>query len=110
MVSNVLEILDCQTCGACCFSRSDRYVRVHGEDYARLGDLAESLVHWIGNQAYMRMANGRCGALVLENGRFACSIYASRPQACRDLDRGSPACEADRWQKLADARDARRIR
>jgi hypothetical protein len=53
------------------------------------------------------MANGRCAALVIEGGRFACSIYAKRPQACRDLDRGSPSCEAERWDKLRMAEAAR---
>lgn len=101
-------IPDCQSCGACCFSPSERYVRVHGADYARLGDDAEALVRWEDNHAYMRMAGGRCAALVIENGRFSCSIYARRPQACRDLERGSPACEGERWQKARTALDALR--
>lgn len=107
-------IPDCQSCGACCFSASERYVRVHGEDYGRLGDDAESLVRWEDNHAYMRMESGRCIALHVEDGRFSCSIYTRRPQTCRDLERGSPSCEGERWQKapaalrvLNDARNER---
>ena len=39
---------------ACCFSESPRHARVTGDDHARLGDDAESLVTWIGNAAFMR--------------------------------------------------------
>lgn len=85
---------DCVSCGTCCFSNSVRYARVTGEDFGRLGDRAEALVEFIGNRAYMRMVDGHCAALRLERleGRFLCTVYQSRPQVCRDLQRSSPEC------------------
>lgn len=93
---------DCMRCGACCFSESARHARVTGDDHARLGDDAESLVTWIGNTAFMRLDEAshglrRCAALVIDPivGTFACSIYARRPQVCRDLERGAGACRGE---------------
>ena len=92
---------ECLRCGACCFSTLQTYVRVTGDDYARIGERAEALVSWHGNRAYMRMEGGRCAALRIErsSGRFVCTIYQDRPQTCRDLDRGSPQCEGERATK-----------
>ena len=71
-----------------------------GDDYSRLGEEAERLVAWIGNLAFMRLANDtiggphHCAALVLDDaaGTFFCSVYATRPQVCGDLMRGGPGC------------------
>jgi Fe-S-cluster containining protein len=98
--------LDCQSCGACCFSSLETYVRVSGDDWMRLGSEAERVAHFIGNRAYLRMTDGHCAALIVirpPDGRahFACSIYDRRPEVCRDLARGSPACEAERLVKAA---------
>ncbi len=98
---------ECTRCGSCCFSESDRHARVTGDDYERLGEDANdaaSLVLWIGNQAFLRItgAPGRCIGLLVEDGRFLCTIYARRPAVCRDLERGSPGCAGER-----DAKDAR---
>jgi uncharacterized protein len=84
----------CLACGACCFSLLGTYVRVTGGDYARLADRVDELVWFDGNRAYMRMVDGHCGALRVEgaSGRFVCSAYATRPDVCRDLARGSGAC------------------
>jgi Fe-S-cluster containining protein len=90
---------ECLDCGACCFSTLETYVRVTGDDYARLGDRAGDLVHWHGNRAYMRVAQGRCAALAIVGGRFVCTIYDARPQTCRDLARGSRECEGERATK-----------
>lgn len=88
-------------CGTCCFSESERHARVTGDDHARMGDDADELVVFLGNQAFMRLsppvegeAIRRCAALVLdaESGTFACRIYERRPEICRTLERGSPAC------------------
>lgn len=97
---------DCLRCGACCYSPSDRFVRVTGADWTRLGEAAERVAHFIGrgNEAYMRMAGGHCAALeVRATGtgadaapEYFCTIYARRPQICRDLARGSPECEGER--------------
>lgn len=74
-----------------------------GDDYERLGDEAARLVVFVGNQAFMRIHHaggvGRCAALLVEDGLFLCSIYDRRPEVCRALERGSPACEGERAVK-----------
>ena len=48
---------------------------------------------------------GRCTALGTgSDGGFFCRIYERRPEVCRALGRGSPACEAERMLKLDRAR------
>ena len=98
---------ECTRCGACCFSESARHARVTGDDYERLGEAdAERLVHFIGNQAFMRIegleGSRRCAALVVDAvaGTFLCSIYERRPAVCRELERGSGACAGEREAKL----------
>ena len=87
----------CLACGACCFSLLPTYVRVTGDDHARLGDRADVLVRFEGNRAYMRMHDGHCAALEVDpiRGEFVCGTYATRPQTCRDLARGEPACRGE---------------
>ena len=93
--------IECTACGVCCFSTLERYVEVKGRDHARLGDAAERLVHFIGNRAYMRIVDGHCAALAVdvENRRYYCTVYEERPETCRDLERGSPACKGERVTK-----------
>ena len=96
---------ECTRCGACCFSESARHARVTGDDHARLGDEADQLVVFLGNQAFMRLAGEEgarhCAALVLDaaSGTFHCSVYDRRPSICRELERGSGACEGERHTK-----------
>ncbi|OIQ83555.1 flagellin N-methylase [mine drainage metagenome] len=95
---------DCLRCGLCCFSTLDTYVRVTGEDWARLGDEAERWARFVGNRAYLRMKDGHCAALELRRGVdgapvYFCTIYERRPRICRELERGSPVCEAERERK-----------
>jgi Fe-S-cluster containining protein len=75
----------------------DDYVRVTGDDYSRLGEQAEDLVWFDNNRAYLRMVKHHCAALVVDkdNHQFVCTTYETRPQVCRDLERGSPACHAE---------------
>lgn len=99
----------CLRCGACCFSRLERYARVTGADHARLGDAAEQLSVFIGNQCYMRMHEGHCGALLLDAaGSYVCSVYELRPEVCRALGRESSACDAERSGKSGRAQAATR--
>jgi hypothetical protein len=91
---------DCRRCGVCCFSSLPTYVPVTGADWSRLGDAAERLAHFIGHRAFMRMGADRCAALVVAPTagsavEFSCSVYEQRPQACRDLARGSPQCAGE---------------
>lgn len=81
-------------------------MRVTGADWERLGVDAERVAHFIGNRAFMKMNDGRCAALVPQiaadgEPEYLCSIYAVRPQVCRDLARGSPECEGERMSKGA---------
>lgn len=96
------EAPECLRCGACCFSDNPTAVRVTGDDRARLGDaLAERYTDFIGHRCYMRLRDGHCAALeVRPDGDFACAVYASRPEVCRALERGSAACAGERWEKV----------
>ena len=87
---------DCQDCGVCCFSGLQTFVRVTGDDYERLRERAEDLVHFVGNRAYLRMGDCCCAALAVdEGGRFRCTIYDVRPDVCRALAQGSPECAGE---------------
>jgi Fe-S-cluster containining protein len=99
---------DCRSCGACCFSPAETFVRVTGTDWTRLGDVAETVAQFIGHRAFMRMREGHCTALALRTdaagGRdFFCTIYDRRPQICRDLARGSPECLGEMATKIGQA-------
>jgi Fe-S-cluster containining protein len=73
---------------------------VTGDDWARLGDAAETLTEWTESHAFMRMREGRCVALALAGDEARCTIYGRRPEVCRALERGGAACEAERARKL----------
>lgn len=93
----VSDVPECLSCGTCCFSNLETYVPVTGDDHARLGDAADALVVFHGTRAYMKMVDGHCAALRVDAtaARFECTIYEARPSTCRDLERGSPACEGE---------------
>jgi uncharacterized protein len=95
---------DCRRCGVCCFSEKPDYVAVTGADWARLGDAAERVAHFVGHRAFMRMNAGHCAALEQRDGGHCCTIYDRRPQVCRDLERGSPQCEAEITRKYFGVR------
>jgi hypothetical protein len=94
---------ECLACGTCCFSELPEYVRVFGVDHDRMGDRAAEFTHFLGNKCYMRLEDGHCAALRIDPvaRRFACTIYEVRPDACRSLERGSPACRAEIHEKGA---------
>ncbi len=98
----------CQKCGVCCFSQSEQFVRVTGDDWTRLGEAAEGVAHFIGPgyRAFMKMRGGHCAALDLRTtaegaSEFFCTVYERRPQVCRDLARGSPECAGELALKAA---------
>ncbi len=79
-------------------------MRVTGADWDRFGVEAERVAHFVGHRAYMRMSDGHCAALAVRTTgdgarEFFCTIYAVRPQVCRDLARGSPECDGERFTK-----------
>ena len=91
----------CLGCGSCCFSKLANYVRVNGADHARLGLDVDTLTHFDENRCYMNMLDEHCAALVVdvETRQFVCSVYARRPDTCRDLERESAACRGELHQK-----------
>jgi Fe-S-cluster containining protein len=91
---------DCRRCGVCCHSDSPTFVRVTGDDWTRLGDAADRLAHFLGHRAFLRLRDGHCAALEVRRTAdgepdFFCTIYERRPQVCRDLARGAPACAGE---------------
>jgi hypothetical protein len=92
---------ECTSCGTCCFSELDVYIRVFGIDLDRMDDRAQAFTHFISNRCYMRIDDGRCTALVVDPiaRTFKCSIYEMRPDVCRSLERGSGNCRADLHDK-----------
>jgi uncharacterized protein len=83
-------------------------VRVTGEDWTQLGEVAEQVAHFIGHRAYMKMAGGHCVALEPRRRadgavEYFCTLYARRPQVCRELARGSPQCQGELAAKRAAA-------
>jgi len=56
----------------------------------------------------MKMSEGHCAALELRAAadgavEYFCTLYAQRPQICRDLARGSPQCAGERTLKAGIA-------
>jgi Fe-S-cluster containining protein len=101
---------DCVSCGRCCH-HGPSTVHLLDTDEARVlarQDGAEILRRltivddrppgW----RFLRNAGDRCAALdVSVPGRFPCSIYDVRPDDCRIVEPGSPAClEARRLGRL----------
>jgi hypothetical protein len=91
------DLPECLACGTCCFSTLPEYLRVFGVDHDRMDDRARAFTHFIGNRCFMRLEDGHCAALVVDAERrlFVCSIYESRPDTCRALERGSGACRGE---------------
>jgi Fe-S-cluster containining protein len=116
MAVESLAEFDCQTCGACCVSPNtgDAYVALSDSEATRMtwaqlpvilqrqgGDPPEFLPK-LGTKLDANAMNV-CAAFggVVRSTCF-CSIYADRPQACRQFDVGGNACrEARRKVGLA---------
>lgn len=89
-------MLDCRSCGACCFG--GQWVPVE------ITDELPDEVTLPGDEfypAYMRM---RCVCL-RGTSKFTCAIYAKRPAACRDFEVGSEDCLAKRCEMYGDKND-----
>ena len=74
----------CLACGACCFSTLDTYVRVSGDDHARLGDAGQLLCHFIEHRCYMRLEDGHCAALRCD---VAASFFCAASDDGNDSDK-----------------------
>ena len=98
---------ECTSCGACCFSNMEEYVRVFGGDWDRMSDASREYTHFLGNRCYMRMEGGHCAALRIDPGAglFLCAIYPERSDCCSGLARGSGACLGELATKADRPRD-----
>jgi Fe-S-cluster containining protein len=92
---------DCVRCGRCCHHGPNTVhlldtdearvlARADGHDVlVRLTVLDERPPGW----RFVKNTGDRCAALdVSEDGRFPCAIYEVRPDDCRMVEPGSPAC------------------
>lgn len=87
---------DCVQCGRCCH-HGPQTVHLLEEDEARMGkrlleiytDLQDKPPHF----RFIKNAGERCGALdVSVPDRYPCAVYPVRPEDCRIVEAGSPAC------------------
>jgi uncharacterized protein len=92
---------DCVRCGRCCH-HEPRTVHLLESDEERVlaAPGGEELLHRLTvldptppGWRFVRNAGGRCAALdVSVLGRYPCRIYDVRPDDCRIVEPGSPAC------------------
>jgi hypothetical protein len=87
---------DCVACGRCCH-HGPRTVHLLESDEARMGKrLLEIYTEVEPRPPYFRFvknAGDRCGGLdVSVPDRYPCALYEVRPDDCRIVEPGSPAC------------------
>lgn len=87
---------DCVGCGRCCH-HPPRTVTLLESDEARMGEeLLRRLTVVHDRPPYFRFvvnAGDACGALDRSvPGHYPCAVYAVRPDGCREVEAGSPAC------------------
>ena len=87
---------DCVNCGRCCH-HGPRTVHLLEADEARMGKrLLEQYTELDDKPPWMRFVQNtgdRCAGLdVTIPGKYPCAVYASRPEDCRIVEPGSPAC------------------
>lgn len=100
-----LDGSDCVTCGRCCH-HGPRTVHLLESDERRMGKRLLEL--WTDLETsppcfrFVKNTGERCACLdVSVPGRFPCAIYEHRPDDCRIVEPGSPAClEARRLGRL----------
>ncbi|HEY3358019.1 MAG TPA: YkgJ family cysteine cluster protein [Polyangia bacterium] len=99
--------LDCRTCGACCVPEITLpfYVGVTAKDIARLTPRFRSRHVARGSILTKLDRIGHCVCVALQGTvgrRVSCTIYARRPDACRQLEAGTRACLKARRQAGID--------
>lgn len=87
---------DCVACGRCCHHGA-RTVQLHESDEARMGprrlELWTEVMDRPPHFRFVKNEGDRCGALdVAIPDRYPCAIYDHRPEGCRVVEPGSPAC------------------
>jgi hypothetical protein len=99
---------DCVTCGRCCHHPARTVhllenddARVPASTLRRLTVLDSTPPGW----RFMKNEGERCAALDISTaGRFPCAIYEVRPDDCRIVEPGSPAClQARRLGRLGSS-------
>ena len=104
---------DCVACGRCCH-HPPQTVHLLVSDDERMGPVRLSLYTEEDRQPpgwrFMKNIEARCSALdVSQPGRFPCAVYDVRPDDCRVVEPGSPAClEARRLGHLGSSVEFRR--
>jgi len=91
-----LDGSDCVSCGRCCH-HGPRTVHLLEADEARMGKRLLALYTELERKPpyfrFVRNTGERCACLdVSTPGRYPCAIYESRPDDCRIVEPGSPAC------------------
>ena len=98
----------CVDCGRCCHHGPNTVHFLESDD-ERMGPLLLARYTILDNRPpgfrFMKNSGERCGGLdVSVPGKFPCAIYASRPEDCRIVEPGSPACvEARRLGHLGSS-------
>ena len=87
---------DCVDCGRCCHHGPNTVHFLESDD-ARMGPLLLAKYTVLDNRPpgwrFMKNAGDRCAGLDLSvPNKFPCAIYPSRPEDCRLVEAGSPAC------------------
>ncbi len=106
---------DCVACGRCCH-HGPRTVHLLESDEGRMGKRLLALyTDFDAKPPWMRFVKNegsRCGGLdVSVEGRYPCSVYDVRPEDCRIVEAGSPAClEARALGHLGDSIAYKRVR
>jgi len=84
------KIPECLDCGVCC-EKEQKWVEVSQKDAERMGDLSKKLLT-SGDIEPFAMKSDHMGRCLAQDSQGKCSIYAKRPQVCRDVKRGSELC------------------
>ncbi|MBX3185417.1 MAG: YkgJ family cysteine cluster protein [Labilithrix sp.] len=104
---------DCVDCGRCCH-HGPRTVHLLEPDEARMGKRLLDLYTEVDDKPpwmrFVRNTGERCAGLdVSSPGKYPCAVYESRPEDCRIVEPGSPAClEARRLGHLGTSVEFRR--
>lgn len=94
-IDDARETISCDACQACC-CQLQVILMPHDAPPAHLVEIEEH-----GLEVMRRLDDGWCVALDRETLR--CTIYALRPQVCRDVATGGIECrvERDEWRRIA---------
>lgn len=87
----------CQQCGACCASFRVSFYWAEAPQGGLPDDLVEPVTPHLACMAGTNQPVPRCRALAGEVGQeVTCTVYPSRPSACREVQPGSEKCNRAR--------------